>query len=241
MLINDIGWYIENGFIPSRDFDVVIKIPEQKGRRILCFDTSHAFRGEDICEMIGIESFSGCMFCGPDAVKFIKMRYPVLPYQIKDKGERRWRIKDDYEFQCYDDSQMSQNVVEGTIIDFREELRPIIEHCRPPKEKKRSERWLGQIYRYNKLLIENGFQPEEFEGVREKRDILRMLDFDNRLTLSEIRLNYNVPGAIFERDGEQFIVDNNKELVNSRTGRGIEMELGWKVIIWNTTEFPQRY
>lgn len=240
MKLSDIPEYIESGLIESKKFDGVIEIPEQTGRRILCFDSSHAFRREDLNGIIGVKIMNmPSMFGGIDAAVYMKEKCPFAPYLFRDEQGSRWTVKGKTrEFRNLDHPKQT-TFLKGIVIDFKEELREIIRHWKP-KETKRSDKVLGKIYRYNKLLIENGFSPEEFEVVKERGDLLNMLDLEN-LTLGEIRRNYNTPGAIFERDGEEWLVDTEGRLVNPKNGKEARWELGWKVVLWNTTEFPKRH
>lgn len=240
MKLSDIPEYIESGLIESKKFDGVIEIPEQTERRILCFDSSHAFKREDLNGMIGVKTMNmPSMFGGIDAAVYMKKKCPFAPYLFRDERGSRWTVKGKTrEFRNLDYPEKS-SVSKGIVIDFKEELREIIRHWKP-RETRRSDKVLGKIYRYNKLLIENGFSPEEFEVVKEKSDLLNMLDFRD-LTLAEIRRNYNTPGAIFERNGEEWLVDNEGRLVNPKNGKEARWELGWKVVLWNTTEFPKRH
>lgn len=95
MKLSDIPEYIESGLIESKKFDGVIEIPEQTGRRILCFDSSHAFKREDLNGMIGVKTRNMTfMFGGIDAAVYMKEKCPFAPYLFRDERGSRWTVKE---------------------------------------------------------------------------------------------------------------------------------------------------
>lgn len=194
-----------------------IETPKQTNLTFYEYEYSHCER-KHISEALDIErdDWSSIYW----VVNALRRYYPYLPYHFRDLKRRRWNG-----IRCLEDKNCS--IIHEDffiIVNLKKEFRELVEcYGRVIERKKRSQKGLGQLFRCNKLLINNGYEPVDFNV--ERGDIKRMIALDET-TMSEIRENKD--RRVFKRDGIECRMIGER-MINLETGKEMQWELGYKI------------
>lgn len=226
MELKDICEYINFG--KNNDGNLFITKIKQSPDR--CFISGQHYTEEQVQEALGTTSrISTTSDYGLHEILYLaSCEYDHFPYHFLING-RKFKAERQGPGMYIRDTDSDELLPTSLIfsdwklefIDINGSLEEIIRNLRPKHN------ILGQAFRYNKLLISNGFSPEEFPWIIDKGDIMDMISLD-KYSLSEIDLSEE--GALYERDGKMYVI-HEKTLVLRESGEKAIFELGYTKIV----------
>lgn len=162
-------------------------------------------------------------YTGADIIYLTNLVLDGIPYKFRGDDGKKWDIWEK-KCRCMEDKDDRRPTNMITIVNVKKEFPEIMRVWKREIEKrKRSQRTLGQAFRYNKILIENGYEPESFRFV--ERGDLFWFSFPDHYTLSEIR--WHAMKGVFVRDGVRCWMRDGK-MTNMETGKEMNWELGYE-------------